>query len=200
MQATIDDFNRAKQFFVDRILYDTATYKKVNGEVKLPIAEGWNPFVSFTDTLLDTDESEVRQYYYVGQFEKIGFYIVKGSFWEHIEYYLIDKRTGRQTIIWSSPAISPANKFIANLSMTYGLEGVPNGIQVWRIDRNQNNQAEPISLSKYLELDQQIWAPEDLVWETDNSIILKVAAVDKYMNETGQPKPNDFYYLRLKLQ
>ena len=26
--------------------------------------------------------------------------------------------------------------------MTYGLEGVPNGIQVWRIDRNQENEVE----------------------------------------------------------
>ena len=84
--------------------------------------------------------------------------------------------------------------------MTYGLEGVPNGIQVWRIDRNENNQIEPISLSKHLELDQQIWAPEDFVWETDNSIILKVAAVDKYMNESGKPIENDFYYLRLNIQ
>lgn len=193
--ATAYDFNKAKKLFIDKTLYDTTIFKNVNGKIKLPIAEKWRPFVTFTDTLLNTDESEVKQYYYVGQFEKIGFYIVGGSFWEHSEYYLIDKRTGRQTITWSSPTISPTDKFIANASMTYGLEGVPNGIQIWRIERNQNNQLEPVSLSKHLELDQQIWAPDDFVWETDNSIILKVAAVDNYMNETGQPKPNDFYYL-----
>jgi hypothetical protein len=198
--ATADDFNKAKKSFIDKTLYDTTTFKKVNGEIKLPVDEKWRPFVTFTDTLLNTDNSDIRQYYYVGQFEKIGFYIVGGGFWEHSEYYLIDKRTGRQTVTWSSPTISPTDKFIANLSMTYGLEGVPNGIQVWRIDRNQNNQVEPISLSKHLELDQQIWAPDDFYWETDNSLILKVAAVDKYMNENGQPNENDFYYLRLKIQ
>lgn len=198
--ATADDFNKAKKTFVDKTLYDTTTFRKVNGEIKLPISENWRSFAIFTDTLLNTDESEVRQYYYVGQFEKIGFYIVEGNFWEHSEYYLIDKRTGRQTTTWSLPTISPTNKFIANLSMAYGLEGVPNGIQVWRIDTNQNNQVEPISLSKYLELDQQIWAPDDFVWDTENSIILRVAALEKYMNETGQPNHKDFYYLRIKIQ
>src|SRR5690606_35583514 len=130
--------------------------------------------------------------YYQGQFKKIGFYIVRGSFWEHSEFYLMDKRTGRQTTIWSSPTISPTDKFIANLSMPYGLEGVPNGVQVWRIDKLYKNQVGPISLSKHLELDHQIWAPDDIFWETDNSIILKVAAVDKYMNQSGQPNENDF--------
>jgi hypothetical protein len=199
-KATADDFNKAKKTFVDKTLYDTTTFRKVNGEIKLPVDEKWRPFVTFTDTLLNTDESDVRQYYYVGQYEKIGFYIVGGSFWEHSEFYLIDKRTGRQTTLWSSPSISPNDKFLANLSITYGLEGVPNGIQIWRIDRNEYNQIEPISISKYLELDQQVWAPDDFSWETDNSIILKVAAVDKYMNENGQPNVNDFYYLRLKIQ
>ncbi len=198
-KATAEDFNNAKKSFVDKTLYDTITFRKVNGEIKLPTNEKWRPFVTFKDTLLNTDNSDVRQYYYVGQFDKIGFYIVGGSFWEHSEYYLVDKRTGRRTTTWSSPTLSPKDKFIANLSMTYGLEGVPNGIQVWRIDKHENNQVEPISLSKHLELDQQIWAPDDFVWESDNSIILKVAAVDKYMNESGQPNETDFYYLRLKI-
>ena len=200
-KATADDFDNAKKSFLDKTLYDTTTFKNVNGEIKLPVAEKWRPFVTFTDTLVNTVEAEyVRQYYYVGQYEKIGFYIVGGKFWEHSEYYLIDKRTGNQKTIWSSPTISPSDKFIANLSMPYGLEGVPNGIQVWRIDRNQNNQVEPVSLSKHLELDQQIWAPDDFAWESDNSLILKVADVNKYMFENGQPNPSDFYYLKLKFQ
>jgi hypothetical protein len=199
-KASADDFNKAKKTFKDKILYDTTTFRKVNGEIKLPVEEKWRPFVTFIDTLLNTDDSDVRQYFYVGQFDKIGFYIVGGSFWEHSEYYLIDKKNGGETTLWDSPTISPNDKFIANLSMTYGLEGVPNGIQIWRIDRNEHNQIEPISLSKHLELDQQIWVPDDLAWETDQSLILKVVTIEKYLNETGQPNSSDFYYLRLKFQ
>lgn len=198
--ATANDFNTAKSKSRDKILYDTTTFKKVNGEIKLLIDRKWKPLITFTDTLLKTDETDIREYQYLGQFDKIGFYIVVGSFWEHYECYLIDKRTGKQTTIWNTPIISPDDKFIANLSMAYGLEGVPNGLQIWRIDRQKNNQVEPISLVKHLELDQQIWAPDDFVWETDNSLILKVATVDKFMNENGQPNENDFYYLRLRIK
>ena len=198
--ATADDFKTAKSKAQDKILYDTTIFKKVNGEIKLPVDRKWKPFVTFTDTLLNTDETDIREYQYLGQFNKIGFYIIGGSFWEHYECYLIDKRTGKQTTIWNTPTISPDDKFIANLSMTYGLEGVPNGLQIWRIDRQENNQVEPISIVKHLELDQQIWAPDDFVWEADNSLILKVAEVDKFMNENGQPNINDFYYLRLRIK
>lgn len=199
-KATADDFNKAKKAFIDKTLYDTSAFRKVNGEINLPIDEKWRTSVTFTDTLLNTDESDSREYFYVGQYEAIGFYIVGGIFWEHSEYYLVDKRTGSQTKLWSSPSISPNEKFLANLSLPFGLEGAPNGIQVWRIDRNEHNQVEPISISKYIEIDQQIWSPDDFCWETDHSLILKVAAVDKYMNENGQPNENDFYYLRLKIQ
>lgn len=199
-KAKTEDFNNAKKSFIDKTVYDTIAFKKVNGEIKLPINEKWKPFVIFKDTLVNTDDSDIKEYYYAGQFEKIGFYIVGGIFWEHSEYYLINKRTGRQTTIWSSPTISPKNKFIANLSMAYGLEGEPNGIQIWRVDRQKNNQTEPISLSKHIEIDQQIWAPDDFVWETDHSILLKVALVEDYMNENGRPNDSDFYFLRLKFQ
>lgn len=198
--ATADDFKTAKSKAQDKILYDTISFKKVNGEIKLPVDRKWKPFVTFTDTLLNTDETDIREYQYFGQFDKIGFYIIGGSFWEHNEFYLIDKRTGKQTTIWNTPTISPNDKFIANLSMPYGLEGVPNGLQIWRIDRNKHNQVEPISIVKHLELDQQIWAPDDFVWETDNSLILKVSAVDKCMNDNGQPNENDFYYLILRIK
>ena len=198
--ATADDFLNAKKVYIDHTLYDTTAFKKNEGKIKLPINEKWRPFVIFTDTLPANDETGVREYKYLGQFEKAGFYIVGGSFYEHYESYLVDKRTGSQTTIWNNPSISPTGKFIANLSMAYGLEGVPNGLQIWNIERQENNQIEPVTIQKYLELDQLIWVPDDFVWETDNSLILKVASVEKYINESGQQHNGDFYYLRLKLK
>ena len=199
-ETTAEEFELATSKFKDKTVYDSATFKKKDGEINLPVERKWKPFVTYRDTLLETDETEIREYKYIGQFEDIGYYIVGGSFWEHYECYLIDKRTGRQTTIWNTPTISPNDKFIANLSMAYGLEGVPNGIQVWSIDRNENNQVEPISINKYLELDQLIWVPEEFVWETDNSLILKVISVEKFMESSGQPKQSEYYFLKLKLK
>ena len=48
-KATIDDFAKAKMNFKDKILYDTTTFKKKNGIIKLPVDEKWQPFVFYTD-------------------------------------------------------------------------------------------------------------------------------------------------------
>ena len=198
--ATTDDFNNAKRVYIGKTHFDTTTYKKVNGVIKLPVERMWNPFVIFKDTLQNTDKLDIKEYHYLGQFEKIGFYIVGAGLFEYSECYLIDKKTGIKTTIWNTPSISPNDKFIANLSMEYGLDGIPNGVQIWRVDRHENNQSEPISISKYLELDQQIWVPVDFVWETDRSLIMKVADIDKYMNENGRTNDSDFYFLRLRIK
>lgn len=192
--ASTEDFAEAKRKYKDKTFCDTATLKKKNGIIKLPVDQKWRPFVIFTDTLLNTDEGKIRKYQYLGQFDNIGFYIVDGNFYEHYECYLIDKRTGNKTTTWNRPFLSPTSRYFANLSMPYGLEGVPNGIQIWKVETSNQNY-----LSKYLELDQQIWVPDDFVWESDNSLLLRVVSVDKFWNKNGQVNDKDYYYLRLKL-
>jgi hypothetical protein len=198
-KASIKDFTDAKKNYQDKTLYDTLAFKKRNGLIKLPIEEKWKPFITFNDTLVNTDNSDIKQYRYLGQFEKIGFYIIGGSFWEHYECYLINKKTGKQTITWNDPSISPDSKYLANLSMPYGLDGVPNGIQIWHVNK-LDYQTEPFTIEKHIEIDQQIWSATDFTWESNNSLILKVALVEKFLNENGEPNEKDFYYLRIKIK
>jgi hypothetical protein len=195
-KATIEDFTKAKNNYKDKFIQDTLNVRKVNGVTEVPLNRPhYPPSVVFKDTLVGVGETEEREYHYLGHFPDIDNYLVSGTFWEHYECYLIDKETGNKTTTWNRPYLSPASEYYANLSLPYGLEGVPNGIQIWKVKTaNQNN------LIKYLELDQQIWVPDDFVWETNNSLILKVASVDKYLNENGQPNEKDFYYLRLLLK
>ncbi len=193
-KVTEYDFLKAKGKLQDQILYDTALYKKNKGIIKLPTEEKWHPFVVFTDTLTNTDDTNVRQYHYFGQLKEIGFYIIEGNFWEHYDCYLIDKATGKKTTIWNIPTISPNNKFIADIAPS-GLDGDPIGLQIWNVAKNENNLNEPpTAIEKYLELNEQIWEPADLVWNSNNSLILKVSSIDNYNNE----KIKNFYYLLLK--
>lgn len=194
--STSDDFIQAKKNYLNKIKFDSLKLNKINGEIKLPIDEKWKPFISFKDTLLNTDETDVREYKYFGEFENIGLYIIEANYWEHFEYYLINQKTGKQTVIWNYPYISPNNLYIANLSMPYGLEGVPNGIQIWKIDKNSYNN---VDLIKYFEIDQQIWAAEDFVWESDNSIILKVVYLNENNQKTESQNLNSYSYLKLKI-
>ncbi|MCU0421438.1 MAG: hypothetical protein MUC81_01410 [Bacteroidia bacterium] len=194
-KATIEDFSKAKSTYKDKFIQDTFAIRKVNGGVtELPLNRPhYPPSVIFKDTLVGIGETEEREYHYLGHFPDLDNYLVSGSFWEHYECYLINKETGSQTTTWNRQYLSPNSKYFANLSLTYGLEGLPNGIQIWKVEDNNY-------LSKYLELDQQIWVPDDFVWETDNSLILKVIEVDNYLTESGVRNENDYYYLRLRLK
>jgi hypothetical protein len=195
-EATESDFINAQKKYADKISYDTTKNKKIEGKIKLSIDNQSNPWTIFRDTLSESDEASVEQYEYLGQFKNIGVYIVRGSFYESYEYYLIDNKTGNKITIWGPPKASPTDKFIANLSINYGMEGEPNGIQIWMLDKN--NPSNPIS--KLIEIDQEVWVPDSFIWETDNSLILKVITVDKYMNLEGKHDPKDYYFLRLKIK
>ncbi|GAB1447168.1 hypothetical protein MASR2M44_01590 [Bacteroidota bacterium] len=198
-RASLEDFTRAQKSFIDAIQYDTLNYQKVKGEIKLPLSGKSSEFVRFTDSLVGTDNAAMREFHYQGQLSKIGHYLVLGSFWEHAEFYLINKQNGKSITLWGAPALSPNRKFVANSSALYGLEGEPNGIQIWRIDNSKSESGEALSIQKHLEIDQQMWAPDDFYWESDQSLIVKVAPVESYLNESGQPNEKDFYYLRLLL-
>ena len=198
-QATNEDFQKAKNQFQDSFLQDTQHIRKVDGAIRLKTKRGWNPYVVFTDTLLDTDDDEIREYKYLGQYKELDKYLVSGSFWEHFECYAVDKETAQMTTFWNCPIISPDKKMLANLSMAYGLEGVPNGIQVWKVAHEYQNQQGPFVISKFIEIDQQVWAPNDFVWETPSSIILQVFSIETFWEKQGEPTEDDFQYLRLTL-
>lgn len=190
--ATREDFKKAKNNYKDQLIEDTLQIMKINGVITLPIRKTEIPSIIFTDSLVDGEE-KYREYHYLGQYPNLNVYLVSGSFWEHYECYLVNKKTGESTVIWNDPKISPSSEYLANLSIGYVLDGYPDGIQIWEMDKKENK------LSKIVELDQQIWAPEDLVWENDQAILLKVFSVDKFWESHGALQDKDFYYLRLTL-
>lgn len=191
-EASGYDYQKAKEYYNDRILYDTTEIHKINGQFKLPFYNNTS-FITFTDTLQNTDSEDMRRFDYIGQFEDIGIYIVEGNFWEHYECYLIDQLTGEQTTIWNTPKLSPNSKYISNLSMSYGLEGVENGLQIWEIKSNKDHR----TINSKIAIDQDMWIPIDLVWEENKSLILKAIKIDKYIESNGKPKDDDYYYQRL---
>ncbi len=185
------DFINAQKTYTNNILYDTIQNKKNGGIIKLPIENKSQPIIYFKDTLPKTDETENKEFEYIGLLKKIGLYIVVANYYETGEVFLINKRTGKKTAAWNIPKSSPHDTYIANLSAGYGMEGVPNGLQVWRIDHKTE------SISQFLELDQLVWVPMEFVWETEKSLILKVISVEALTS--GKPNSADYYYLRLKI-
>lgn len=189
--ATRVDFKKAKNNYKDQLIEDTLQITKINGVITLPMRKTEIPSIIFTDSLVDGEE--LREFDYLGHYPNLDMYLVSGSFWEHYECYLVNKKTGEISVIWNEPIISPSSEYLANLSLPYGLEGVPNGTQIWKYNQNEKK------LTNWLEIDQQVWAPEDVVWETEKTLLLKVFSVDKIWKSKGEIKNNDYYYLRLTL-
>lgn len=189
-QATQNDFDIARNNYTDDLLYDTI-HSKQNGTIKLRISNPNKQFIAFTDT---KGEEERQEYRYIGQFKTIGYYLIAGLFWEQEEYYLINKTSGEKTTIWNKPKLSPTTKYIANLSPAFGLEGTPNGLQIWRVENDKQN------IKKITEIDQSIWAPYSFYWETETSLILNSNPTDKYYTQEGNLNTVNSSFIRIHIK
>jgi hypothetical protein len=185
-------FDNAKAKHQTKLVRDTLTIKKVNGKIELLTTSKKN--IIFKDTLVEVGDPNEREYEYIGQFKKAGFYLVYVRFWESGESYLINKKTGEQNILWYFPELSPQSTFFANTSLPYGLDGGQNGLQIWKIDKTNHDK-----LIKYFEIDQNKWIPFDLCWESDNTIILKVIEAEKFEFFSSE-KESEYSYLRLSIK
>lgn len=193
--ATAVDYLNAQKSYKSKLIQDTMEHKKINGTITFPTEKS---FMKFTDIPVKyEDDADRKEYKYLGQFKNPGLYLLRGNFWERQEYYLVDKKTGKQTIIGDIPLVSPNEKFIANIRVNE--EGYNfYGVQLWLIENFSNPHN---SISKYIELNQEIWKPADIVWESDNTLILKVISAGKDMyDSTGKLDINaEWHYLRLKI-
>jgi hypothetical protein len=194
--ATRVDFEKAKKNSPEAFTADTANFRKENGILSLRIKGEWQLLASFRDTLSapETDDTDIREYKYLGQFKPINKYVVAGYFWEFYECYLVDKVTGKIYTTWTQPSLSPDNKFLASLSLPYGLEGMPNGIQVFKVMNGGE------AITKYFEINQDEWSPYESYWESNDSIIIKMLPIKRVLEINGLPKEEDFSYLRLSIK
>ncbi len=198
-RANQQAYTQAVRNSIDPVLYDTTVHQKQNGVIRLPLANSAKPAISFADTLTGTDDTAIRTYLYLGQLPSIGQYVLGGGFWEHGEYYLVDQHTGAVTTLWGVPVLSPSGRFVANPSMSYGMEGDRNGLQVWVVAKGKRNAASP--LAKIIEIDQQVWIPEAIVWENENTLLIQTTSVEDYWKAVndGKEPPKAYTYLRLKI-
>lgn len=118
-------------------------------------------------------EVEVSKYEYLGFNPVTEFHVVIGRFWEHSECYLVDQRSARIDTIWSEPIFSRNDSLIISKSLPYGLDGLPNGFQVWTLNHQRR-------WTKVQEHDQQDWLPLEIKWVSDREFLVKQMSVDDF--------------------
>ncbi len=119
------------------------------------------------------DEPGGVEFEFHGLNEKNGFYVVEGHYWEWYEYYLVDKTTGHTDTIWTKPVFSPDSKLLISKSVDWGLEGTPNGYQIWKMSNDHKWQ-------KLIEIDQQKWVPLGFRWVSNDTFIMKKTKLSDY--------------------
>lgn len=194
--ATEEDFRKATNG-TGSFTMNKGDARKVNGTITLKINGEWKPIEALKDTLLDTDDTEQAEYKYLGQNKELNKYLVAGHFYEHYETYLVDKSTGEiAAATWTEPSVSPDLSYLANVSIATVMDPTPNGIQVWKVTKNGATTA----IEKYFEINQQDWDAFEMKWETPHSIIIKMIPMEQFEMLTGEPKKEDFSYLRLRIK
>jgi hypothetical protein len=184
-----DVYLSAQKTYVEKLIQDTTCFIKQNEQLKLPLYSRINEYRIFQDNYKGDEDENKCIFNYLGQFNQIDYYVVSVTYWEHYEVLLVDKLSGDHYVIWSVPKISPDNNLIATI-LPFGLEGEPVGIQVLYVNKFDDNH-----IQKIIEINQQLWNPIDIIWESNNSIILKVNKMTDYC-KSG--KEVDFSYMRLK--
>jgi hypothetical protein len=151
-----DEYKKAAQG--ERLNIDTTLIKKNKDELVLSIAG--NKKVILRDSLANSDNTEQVTYNYIGHFKEAGLYVIKVQYYETGEYILINDKTGVKTKVWGEPKLSPDKKHIVCASNAVGYDIMPNGIQMWLIQKG--------NLNLDWEYKQEQWGPDGIIWENEN--------------------------------
>lgn len=181
------------------IFLDTTPIPKVGRELKLPLKRKWNRYAVFNDSISELEDPNESPYRYHGKYASLGVYLVEEQLYEYEQFHLIEDQEGGITTTWNFPVFSPDSAHFANISLDYGLDGLPNGIQIWKVNKwfTSGIVEQHVSIENVFELDQQFWIPIDFVWENEHSIILKVETLSGWADNKLSEESDSLYYLRL---
>ena len=122
-------------------------------------------------------ETEISIFQFIEHKKSINYCVIEGSYWEHYENYLIDTKSGNIDTLWTQPRFSPNDSLLTCKSMDYGLEGIPNGIQIWELTPERK-------WVKIIEINQRIWIPKKIIWLDNTQIKLSKISIDSYIENT----------------
>ena len=132
-------------------LVRTKLVKVVHDTLKLSIGNGAS--VIFTDTLTNTDNSEIRINHHFGNV--LDYYAVQASFYESSTFYLVNRVNGNKYEMVSEPLLSPGRKYIYANCGSLGYDEMPTEFQVWKIGKDKLTKKADVDLgSKGIEIER----------------------------------------------
>ncbi|MCX8472289.1 MAG: hypothetical protein ORN85_01435 [Sediminibacterium sp.] len=151
-----DEYKKAAQ--TERFIIDNSRIKKNKDKLVLNLTE--NIKVVLRDSLSNSDNTEQVTYNYIGHFKEVGLYVIIVQYYESVEFLLINDKTGVKTKIWGEPKLSSDNKHIVCSSNAIGYDIMPNGIQMWLIEKD--------NLILEWVYKQEQWGVDGIIWVKEN--------------------------------
>lgn len=180
------DFSFFSTHYKNEQYYNYTQQKKINGELVLNLNS--KKTIKFKDSINYDHEEDSEKYNYLAFNNYLNSYFIKLERWEQNDILMINKENGNIDTLWSLPILSPQKKHLLELSSSWGLEGIPNGIRVYKYEKNK--------LKLYFQIIQSTWIPKSSFWKNENTILIKVLPTNKYTADNNTIN-NDFKYLEI---
>jgi hypothetical protein len=179
---TKEEFNRNKIKEENYFIRDTLAIRKDNGVIRLNCID---TVLEYIDN--DEDGDRFSLYEYFGQIPFINKYVVSGYFYEWFNCFLIDKDSGKETILNYFPLISPNKKHF--ISITYNPYSYTTEFQLFSISGNDINLITELHFPKW-KLNQN----DNFFWSKDNSFYSEVSHIENHK------EINDIYYIKISIK
>ncbi len=181
-----EDFDNYSKEKALGCLTDTSIIKK-QGDSLAFIADNGKKVV-LKDSLWDSFDTEKRKFNYEGYLAESNGYIVMAKYYESSEVLLINKSDGNITKLWDIPKLSPDKKYIVCRAGFLGYDIMPNGLQLWKIDKN--------SIVHLFDIEPKTWEPHDVRWIGGHTLIL----LQKVPAEFSKTKKVETNYLKIDIK
>lgn len=159
----LEMFKGKSTFYVESLgMYDTSEVIKIKSQT------GTITFRSASNT----EDGVV--YEFAGENATNSFSVVKANLYEGSEYYLVDQVSGNIDTIWNAPLFNEASNMLVCKSLDFGLEGRPNGFQVFKFNQKSR------TWKKLLEIEDMESVPVEIAWVSENRIIIRSVSFSNY--------------------
>lgn len=129
------------------------------------------------DTLVFESKPDLEERMEVFEYKEFNrrnkFHVICAQYWESYHCYMVNHMTSQIDSIWQAPTFSPNDSSLISKLIDYGLEGAPNGFQVWQLIKDKG-------WVKILEVDQQKWIPVSFQWLSNDSLSVKAVTVEHF--------------------
>jgi hypothetical protein len=155
---------------------DTALVTRRNDSLIFQLTNGQSTVLQ--NSKPDAEENYVKYTYegFLGEIKHFGMF---AGYYEASDYVLVNQSTGETIHTWGTPVISPDKKHILCPSKDLVAGFISNGFQLFTYDNGK------VSLAGELELDK--WAPGQVKWLDNTTLVAEYVSLDKNMDEITRP-------------